>query len=493
MSIKKGHSSLPPILEEGRSCWRKVPARRAAFLMDVKAHFSCTLDVLKNARHSILLVGWDFDPRTKLRPDSYAPGEPAQFGHFLISLKDKRPDLDIKILIWHMALPIACFRDYSPQRARRWFKGRVDFRLDSPHTIGAAHHQKILVVDDEIAFCTGCDFAANRWDVPSHPDRLIYRYLPSGKAYKPRHEVSIMVEGEAAYALGDVARERWRKATGETVAARKGTVNSLWPASCPPSLENTEIAIMRTEPKWHSIPAVRECEIAYLDAIAAARDLIYLENQYFASPVIGDALEARLREREGPEIVVLCAAQAPSFFDQIAMDTSRDALVAKLRKADRYGRLQVYRPRTPGGRTIVLHSKVACFDDRLIRIGSTNLNNRSFGYDSECDVAIEATGPEAPQTAQAIAAFRNKLIGHFLGVSTEEFAKAYATTGSAIKAIASLDKPRKPRLKIIRGRRPHFPRSLIARWHLGDPVGVDDAWRPWRRVAYLKERRAQEA
>jgi phosphatidylserine/phosphatidylglycerophosphate/cardiolipin synthase-like enzyme len=301
-----------------------------------------------------------------------------------------------------------------------------------------------------------------------------------------------MLDGEVARALGGLVRERWRKASGEILIAPTEPVGSrvdLWPDICTPALRNLHVAIMRTEPYWLSQPEIRENEAAYLDAIAAAKKLIYLENQYFASAVVGDALAARLGEAEGPEIVVICAARAPSFFDKLAMDSARNALLRRLRAADHPGRLQVYRPRTKGGRTIILHSKVACFDERLIRIGSSNLNNRSFGYDSECDIAIEVGASQPAETGPAIAAFRDELIGHFLGLRGEDFARAYEQEGSAIKAIAKLNHPRKPRLKIIRNRPLSFLSSLIARWHLGDPAGVRDAWRPWRRVAYFRQRR----
>ena len=48
-----------------------------------------------------------------------------------------------------------------------------------------------------------------------------------------------------------------------------------------------------------------EIETLYLDSIRAARDCIYLESQYFAADSITDAVRARLREPDGPEIVVI--------------------------------------------------------------------------------------------------------------------------------------------------------------------------------------------
>ena len=39
----------------------------------------------------------------------------------------------------------------------------------------------------------------------------------------------------------------------------------------------------------------------------------------------------------------------------------------------------------------MVHSKVMIIDDRFLRVGSANLNNRSMGADTECDLAFEAT------------------------------------------------------------------------------------------------------
>ena len=45
----------------------------------------------------------------------------------------------------------------------------------------------------------------------------------------------------------------------------------------------------------------------------------------------------------------------------------------------------------------MIHSKVMVVDDFLLRIGSANLNNRSMGTDTECDLAFAATGDEERQ------------------------------------------------------------------------------------------------
>ncbi|WP_119300746.1 phospholipase D-like domain-containing protein [Dongia deserti] len=470
------------LLRPGQTCWRIERANRIAFLIDAEAYFAAVKALLRNARHSILLLGWEFDPRTRLEPGAETKSEPDAIGPLLLDLKKQRPELDIHVLIWDMAILFALTHYLYPQRAEKWFEYRLAFRLDSSVPFGACHHQKVLVIDDAVAFCGGGDFAPNRWDTPSHPDDHPARRLPSGRAYEPRHDVTMMVDGAAAGALGDLARARWQRATGEVIKPPERCLDDPWPATTIPALTDVHVAIARTEPAWRGRPSIRENEALYLGAIAAARCLIVLENQYFASPLICAALKARLSEPDGPEVVVICSGHSPSLYDFFSMDRTRDALIPKLARADAYDRFRAYAPLTSGGRVIVVHSKVALIDDRFLRIGSANLNNRSFGYDTECDLAIEADDRnEGKQSRQAIEQFRNYLIAHYLGSTTEHVSKAVESHGSLIEAIEALDKRRERRLRPFERTAPSLFGRVVAEWSLGDPISVADAWRPWRR------------
>ena len=79
-------------------------------------------------------------------------------------------------------------------------------------------------------------------------------------------------------------------------------------------------------------------------------------------------------------------------------------------------------------------------DDRLLRIGSSNLNNRSMGLDTECDLAVEAVPDQAAgaETARAIVGLRDALLGEHLGVAVEDIARTLAQTGSLIATIEAL-------------------------------------------------------
>ena len=86
----------------------------------------------------------------------------------------------------------------------------VRFGFDDHHPVGASHHQKIVVVDDQLAFCGGIDLTGHRWDTSAHRPDEPARKTPLGKAYGPYHEVQAMVTGPAAASLGVLARDRWR-------------------------------------------------------------------------------------------------------------------------------------------------------------------------------------------------------------------------------------------------------------------------------------------
>jgi uncharacterized membrane protein YdjX (TVP38/TMEM64 family) len=75
----------------------------------------------------------------------------------------------------------------------------------------------------------------------------------------------------------------------------------------------------------------------------------------------------------------------------------------------------------------MVHSKVMIVDDRVLRIGSANLNHRSMGTDTECDLAIEARndGERA-----AIRRARARLLADHCGVLAAEADEAIAISGT---------------------------------------------------------------
>jgi phosphatidylserine/phosphatidylglycerophosphate/cardiolipin synthase-like enzyme len=228
---------LTSVLRPGETCWRTAHADRVAFLVDNQAYFAAVAAALQKARRSILLLGWGFDPRTRLFPDGYdGPDDPDEVGRVLVELARARPELEVRLLIWKSALPIAAQQQWFPHKAREWFKNTpVKFRLDDQVPFGACHHQKVLVIDDRLAFCGGGDISVDRWDTPGHLDDDERRIMPDQEYHAPRHEVMAMVDGEAARAFGDLARERWLRADGEVLAPPPDAGGDPWPDHVPPA------------------------------------------------------------------------------------------------------------------------------------------------------------------------------------------------------------------------------------------------------------------
>jgi phosphatidylserine/phosphatidylglycerophosphate/cardiolipin synthase-like enzyme len=462
----------------GQTCWRTASGDRAAFLVASDAYFKAALEVMQKAQHSILLLGWTFDPRTRLAPDGHIDAsEPDEIGRLLLRLSQSRPQLDIRLLIWKSALPISATQHFFPHAARRWFSDtRIKFCLDDQVPFGACHHQKVLVIDDRLAFCGGGDISVDRWDSWLHLEDDLRRILPTRTFHAPRHEVMMMVDGDIAGVLGQLFRDRWRPVAGEGPKWGPRQGPDLWPAHVAPDLTDAHVAVARTLPAWRTRPLVDEIRRLTLECIGRARDTIYLENQYFTSPLVTEALAARLREADGPEVVLITTGKAPSWFDRLTMDRARGAMVARLRGADCFGRFHAFSPVTSGGRDIVVHSKCSIFDDRVVRIGSANLNNRSLGFDTECELAIKGASVE---TRLGIEAFRDRLVGHFIGVSGARVAGARARRGGLGPAIEALND--QGRLRPISPTRSSVLDEFISAYQLGDPTDVSDAWRPLRR------------
>jgi phosphatidylserine/phosphatidylglycerophosphate/cardiolipin synthase-like enzyme len=227
---------------------------------------------------------------------------------------------------------------------------------------------------------------------------------------------------------------------------------------------------------------VREAERLHLEAIAAARDCIYMENQYYTSPLIAAALARRLAEPDGPEVLLIGTEHSPSYFDQATMDRTRVRFVETLRRADRHGRLQTYSPVTALGRIIIVHAKLTIVDDRLLRIGSANINNRSLGFDTECDMSFEASGPDEAAHRREITALRTRLLAHWLGCDVQVVGAAIRDkAGRITAAVETLRTSGYARLRPIQLPEVRGLTALIAAYHVGDPFSPRDSWRAWRR------------
>ena len=480
------------LLKQGTTCLRVAHAGRAALLIDMACYFEAAKAAMQAAKQSIHFLNWAFEQDTFFHPGPDCTGDEGdRIGNFLKALADANHALDIRILCWDSAMPVAATQRFFPFADRKAFDGtRVKFKLDNKLPLGACHHQKMIVIDNQIAFCGGGDIGPDRWDTTAHLDDDPRREKTrrDHSDFDSRHEVMGIVDGEAAVMLGEVFRDRWLRATGETVSASHPTSAPPWPACVEPDFHDISVGAARTHAAWRTYPEVREVEALHVASIKAAQRTIYMENQYFTSPLVAEALASRLRETDGPEVVLISTEHSPSYFDQATMDKTRFDFVSHLMAADLNHRFRAYSPVTTLGKTIIVHAKLTIIDDGLLRIGSANINNRSMGFDSECDLVLEASGQAEQAARSRITALRTELLAHWLGCSSNVVADALGENdGHVTKTLEALRNAGYTRLRPITPGAMNAVSALVAKHHVGDPVAPTDAWRPWRRRRALRD------
>lgn len=472
-------SSNRPLLEAGRNCWRIEPTGRAALIVDACDYFRLAMDAMRSARSQILIVGWDLDTRIRLTSDEEAAGAPAKLGPFLSWLAKRNPELQIRILVWDHAMLSVLGRGTTLLRMLRWKAHRqISVKWDSVHPLEGSHHQKILVVDDAVAFCGGIDMTGDRWDTRRHLDKDSRRRRPFTKRrYGPWHDASMAVDRRAAIALGDLARARWKAATGEELTPPNAAGHDPWPQRLEPAFRDLNIAIARTRPAGEDFEEIREIEASFVDLIRAARRSVYVETQYFASRAIAEAIAERLGEDDGPEFVVINPRTGEGWLDDSVMSPARYELFRALKDKDRHGRFRIYTPVTEGAEDIYVHAKVMIVDEEVLRVGSANMNNRSMGLDSECDLIVEAEGDR--EAGKTIARLRADLLAEHLGREREEVERCLAEKGSLIACIEALRGSGRS-LRPLEPEEPSDIAKAAAKSEALDPESTGDGFEPAR-------------
>ncbi|MDX1484545.1 MAG: VTT domain-containing protein [Alphaproteobacteria bacterium] len=425
---------------EGDDFWRATTADRASVLIDAAAYYGALRKSLLEAQRSVFIVGWDVDSRTRLvGPEGEADdGYPEELGPFLAALMTRRPELRINILLWDYSMVYALEREPLPTVNLDWKTPEgVSICLDDQLPFGSSHHQKIVVIDDAVAYSGGLDLTIRRWDTPDHRLENPRRVDPADEPYRPFHDIQIVLDGGPARDLAELVRKRWRVAACETPPEIEPQ-GDPWPGGLRPDFEGIEAAIARTMPAYQGHPEVREVAHSYADAIASARNAIYIETQYLTGERIARSLARSLSSNPELEVVIVGPNVSKGWLEDPSMIGGRARVMAFLEDAgvgDRVRLLYPALPDDPTGEGTMVHAKFMTVDDRSLRVGSANLNNRSMGTDSECDIVLIAGNDDH---RRKIAEIRNRLLGEHLDVDAKEVGDAIAAGKSLIGAVDSL-------------------------------------------------------
>lgn len=172
------------LLKKDHNVWRIARAKRASMLVDAANYFAAVRSAMIKAERSILIAGWDIHSQTRLvGPDCCAnDGYPETFAEFLAALVTKKPQLEIRLLLWDFSVLYAGERDPFPTATLQWSTPHnIHFCLDDCVPVGSSQHQKLVCVDDKVAFSGGLDITIRRWDTCAHTANDTHRVDPAGK------------------------------------------------------------------------------------------------------------------------------------------------------------------------------------------------------------------------------------------------------------------------------------------------------------------------
>jgi cardiolipin synthase A/B len=221
---------------------------------------------------------------------------------------------------------------FLPERFRPFYAPRVNF----------VNHRKIVVIDHEVAFTGGMN-VANEYE-------------------ESWRDVMIQVRGPAVSALEHIFFEDWYFATSEILDAPSQ------PCEVKPGLAVATIASGPDSEPW--------ILDAYFLAITQAKTRVWITTPYFIpSPPIIEALRTAAGRRVDVRVIV------PSRSDVTIVAWAARSYYRPLLEAG----VRIYEYQGP-----MLHAKAALFDERLLSVGTANIDSRSFRLSFEVCCFIES-------------------------------------------------------------------------------------------------------
>ncbi|HEV7146631.1 MAG TPA: phospholipase D family protein [Pedococcus sp.] len=354
----------------------------------------------------VMFVDWRGDPDELL-----VAGEPTAVGDVLA--RAARRGADVRGLIWRSHWDRLSFSSTENRHIGEEINAAGgQCVLDMRVRVGGSHHQKFVVLrhrdrpDQDIAFLGGIDLCHSRRDDQTHAGDP--QKQPMAAAYgsrPPWHDIQLAITGPAVGDVETVFRERWDdpQPAGRSPLRWLGDrlhndhVDSTpLPVQTPDPAPTGDhpVQLLRTYPRrlgGYPFASRGERSVArgYAKAVRRARRLIYVEDQYFWSPLVARIFADALRREPGLRLVAVLP-QVPDQDGRFSMPPNlvgRNDLMARLRAAAP-GRVAFYGIENAVGTPVYVHAKTCVVDDEWATVGSDNFNRRSWTHDSEVSAAV---------------------------------------------------------------------------------------------------------
>jgi phosphatidylserine/phosphatidylglycerophosphate/cardiolipin synthase-like enzyme len=366
-----GHAES--IRPRGNSLWAGGdPPPRAGndleVLIDGEVVLPAIANAIRMARNHVHVAGWAITPQFALSR-----------GEELVVVRDLLADVargvEVRVLLWAGApLPVIRpdRRDVRRDRDSLTSGSRVRVALDPREHLVHCHHEKIVVVDDDLAFVGGLDLTdrdGDRYDRQAHPERATLGW----------HDLAVRVRGPLVADVAGHFAARWREVTGERLAD---------PVSTEPA-GDVEAQFVRTIPEGvYSFAPKGDFRIleSYLRALRSAQKLIYIENQFLWAPEIGATLAEKLLRPPTPDFRVVVVLPARANQGEENTRGILQLLADADRGTGRFTASTISAVAEERVERVYVHAKTAVVDDGWLTIGSANLNGRGLFNDSEANI-----------------------------------------------------------------------------------------------------------
>lgn len=381
------------------------------FTIDGQQTFRLMYDKIHQAKVCVYIANYDLDPALRFvrnpdQPIAFAGHNHEAYPLQKLLVEKAEEGVEVKIIVWEPRLVLRLL----PGADERGIDGRADevetineiaknsgisdklmVKIDNTApTITSAHHEKIVIVDNQVGFCGGLDLSRGKWDTSSHE---CDNPLRDGGS-EPCHDVHAMVSGPVVWDLIYHFHQRW--AYSETkdvrrVSRLKIKSNFTTRGSC----GSTHVVALRT---WNELDKDGSIQAWYAAMFRKAKKSIYIENQFpFQNSFATKLLEKRLQEEPDLRVIVVSPMEPnlPGFIGsmiaKMSVNDVKDNL-AVLRRAGE-GRVKTYSLISQGEpsdrrRQIYVHSKIMIVDDRWVTVGSANIDKNGFRDSSELNLGL---------------------------------------------------------------------------------------------------------
>ncbi|MBC77697.1 MAG: hypothetical protein CME64_16955 [Halobacteriovoraceae bacterium] len=354
-----------------------------AYFKTIRQHF-------EQAQESILICGWSFNMDIVMGEDGKTLKE------VLFSLPET---VKVKILIWDYPIFYVADRDpFIGLSIALQNKSNIHFERFDFHPLLSSMHSKMVVVDNKDLFVGGIDLDLERRDGEYNKSDDPVRVDKDGEVFKPFRDYAFHFKSQNTKKFSSFFDQLW-----ESQAGQKSFLETNH------SEGEGNVLFSRTIPKFKGNPQDRSSFKMHKWLIQNAQDYIYIENQYLTSEKIVELLVEVLKKENGPEVVIVVSYGKMPFIEKMSMGALLTDYVNTLLSNDPHNRLKIYTLFTGDDNEreyVKIHSKCIIADDRYLKIGSSNINNRSMEFDYELD---------ALYVGEKVVEFKNRIFKTLLG------------------------------------------------------------------------------